>query len=136
MTNRRGGAQVPSLMVVVLLAAGCGGSRPHAAAPPTPKLPHALAQSWARQADAIAADLAAGDGCLAQTRAIALRTQVVAAVNDRRIARRYLEPLVGTVNDLPGRISCTPPAPAPSPGASKDGHGHKGHDKHGKGGGD
>ena len=115
--------------VIALMAAGCGGTR-HAAAPPSPpKLPRALAQSWAQQADAIAAALAAGDGCTAEARAVALRTEVVQAVNARNIPRRYLEPLSGTVNDLPNRISCNP---APTPGNSK--YGHKQKDKHENGG--
>ena len=111
--------------LVALTAAGCGGGAKHIAAPATPKLPRALAQSWAQQADAIAAALAAGDGCTAEARAVALRMEVVQAVNARNIPRRYLEPLAGTVNDLPGRISCNP---APTPGNSK--LGHKQRDKH------
>jgi hypothetical protein len=110
---------------VALAAAGCGGSAKPAAAPAPPKLPRTLAQSWAQQADAIAASLAAGDGCGAEVRAVALRTQVVQAVNERRIAPRYLEPLVSTVNDLPDRISCTV---APAPAATK--HDRKDKSKH------
>jgi len=123
---------------VALTAAGCGGGAKHIAAPATPKLPRALAQAWAQQADEIAAALAAGDGCTAVTRAVALRTQVVQAVNDRRVARRFLGPLVGTVNDIPDRIACNPPA-APAPAGTTHGHerwhthGHK-HGGHGDGG--
>ncbi|MCW2975263.1 MAG: hypothetical protein JWM06_544 [Actinomycetia bacterium] len=121
-------ARAIGIGVVALAAAGCGGSAKPAAAPAPPKLPRTLAQSWAQQADAIAASLAAGDGCTAEIRAVALRTQVVQAVNERRIATRYLESLVSTVNDLPARISCTV---APAPATTK--HDHK--DKHGKGNG-
>jgi hypothetical protein len=130
-----------TLAIVVTLAgltaAGCGGSAKPAAAPAPPKLPRVLAQSWAQQADAIAASLTAGDGCTAKQRAVALQTQVVQAVNDRRIPTRYLEPLVGTVNDLPNRITCVV-APAPAAADTKPGdakHGDKKHgggDKHGK----
>jgi hypothetical protein len=140
------------VVLVVLGVAGCGGAR-HAAPPESvPKLPRVLAQSWARQADDVAAAVDAGDGCTARRRAVALRKEVVGAVNAHRVPRRYLEPLVSTANDLAGRIVCTPPAPAPAPvvpaGDTHDehdnGHGkHGGHDKppghdkhgkHGKGG--
>ena len=118
-----------AVALAALAAAGCGGAA-HTAAPAPPKLPRALAQEWAQQADEIAAALAAGDGCTAETRAVALRTQVVQAVNDRRVARRFLEPLVGTVNDLPDRIACNP-APAPAPADTTHGHGHEHSHSHG-----
>jgi hypothetical protein len=58
-------------------------------------------------------------------------------VNAHQVPRRYLEPLVSTANDLAGRITCAPPAPAPvAPPVDKHGkHGkdHK-HGKHGDGG--
>jgi hypothetical protein len=124
-------------ILVALGVAACGGAR-HAAPPkPVPKLPRALAQSWAQQADDIAAAVDAGDGCTAHRRAITLRAQIVGAVNAHQVPRRYLEPLVSTANDLAGRITCAPPAPAPvAPPVDKHGkHGkdHK-HGKHGDGG--
>jgi hypothetical protein len=116
-----------AVALVALAAAGCGGNAKPAAAPAPPKLPRALAQSWAQQADAIAASLATGDGCTAEARAVALRTQVVQAVNGSRIPARYLEALVGAVNDLPDRITCTPaPAPAPAAGTTTQGETPKG----------
>jgi hypothetical protein len=115
----------------VLALAGCG-SDAHRSTPKTPRLPRALAQSWAQQSDAIASALAAGDGCTALHRATALRTDVIAAVNTRRLPHRFLEPLTSAVNDLAGRIRCVPP-PAPPP-PREHGHG-KGHG-HGKDNGD
>jgi hypothetical protein len=110
--------------------AGCGGSQ-HAAPPkPVPKLPHALAQSWAQQADDVAAAIDAGDGCTALRRAVTLRTQVVDAVNSHQVPHRYLEPLVSTANDLAGRITCNPPAPAVKP--AKPANHEKKPPKHGK----
>ncbi len=85
-----------------------------------------LAQSWKQQADSVASALAAGDGCTAQRLSTALRTSVIAAVNARRVPRRFLDPLTSGVNELASQITCTPP-PAP---AQSD-YGHKG--KHGKG---
>lgn len=119
-----------ALLGVLTLLAGCGSAttqtrtvRPH--------LPRPLARDWARQADAVAAALAAGDGCLARQRATALQAAVIAA--EPRIGTRFQEPLTSAVNDLAGRITCTPPAPAPQPAPpGKHGRGHAhGHDKHG-----
>jgi hypothetical protein len=125
------------VLLVVLTAAGCGGGGHPVVAPKPPKLPRALAQSWAQQADAVAAAVDAGDGCTALQRAVTLRTQVVGAVNAHRVPRRYLEPLVSTANDLAARITCTPPAPAPAPTPPPEKHGKPPkHDKHGKHGGD
>jgi hypothetical protein len=124
-----------ALLGVVVLA-GCGSTQ--TPKPVQPHLARALAQPWRAQADAVAAALAAGDGCLARERANALQTSVIAAVNDRRVPQRFQEPLVSAVNDLAGRITCVPPAPQPAPAAPPPKHGH-GHDKppkhehHGKG---
>jgi hypothetical protein len=130
---------------VALLCAGCGGVG-RAPEPPTPKLPHALAQTWSRDAQAIAAALAAGDGCGAKTRAAELRSAVIAAVNARRVPQAFLEPLTSAVNALPERIACTPPAPAepaaqtPKPEThgkpEHPGHGHGQGHGHGKKGND
>ena len=121
---------VPALAAAVaaLAAAGCGGTTNTAPAPP-PKLPRALAQSWAQQADAIATALAAGDGCTAETQAVALRTEILQVTSERGIAQRLAARLVGPVNDLPGRITCTPAPPAPKHGPK---HEHKKKEKHGK----
>jgi len=107
------------LLAVVVLAAGCGGGGRREVTAKPPHLPRALARSWSRQAAAVAAALAAGDGCGAQAQSIALRSQVIAAVNARRVPPRLLEPLTSAVNSLPGRISCTPPAEHPKPGPGK-----------------
>jgi hypothetical protein len=113
-------------LLAVLALAGCGGTAKHSAPPQQPKLPRVLAQSWKRQADSVASALAAGDGCMALRLSTALRGSVIAAVNARRVPRRFLDPLTSGVNELASQITCTPP-PAPAPSD----HGHKG--KHGKG---
>lgn len=118
---------------VVLLLAGCGGSGTPQAKRVQPRLPRALASAWRARADAVAAALRGGDGCAAQANAVALRTAVIQAVNDRRVSPRFQEPLTAAVNDLASRIACTPP-PAPVPPAHGHGHGHD-HGKHGKDGG-
>jgi len=121
-----------ALLVVGL--AGCGGA---ARVPPKqPRLPHALAQQWRGEADRIAAALAEGDGCTARQDAVALRGEVIDAVNARRIPTRLLEPLTSAVNSLPGRITCTPVEPTkptkppkhakpPKKPGKTHGHGHE-----------
>jgi len=132
----------PLLSLAACLAlAGCGSAaapQEHSAAPP--RLPRALAHAWAQEADDVASALAAGDGCTARERAAELQRHVIAAVNAHRVARPLLEPLSSGVNDLAGRIVCTPPPPASTVEqedgpAHGPGHGHaKGHEKHGHGG--
>jgi hypothetical protein len=119
------------LVALTALLAGCG-SETAQPKPAPPKLPRALAHAWAQQATAIAASLAANNGCDAKTRVAALQQEMVAAVNAHRIPRRLLEPLSSGVNDLAAQITCTPPAP-PAPKDDK-GRGHKkhGHEKKGK----
>jgi len=122
-----------TILLLVVLLAGCGGGS--STTPKPPQLPRALAHEWRGQADRIAAELASGDGCTAQHDATALRAQVIAAVNARRIPPRLLEPLTSAVNSLPERITCTPAPPpkhAKKPRKPKKPHGH-GHGK-GKGG--
>jgi hypothetical protein len=114
-------------VLAVLLLAGCGGAA--TVTPRKPTLPRALASSLRTQADAVAAALAANDGCLARQRAIALQGSVIAAVNAHRVPPRFQEPLQSAVNDLAARITCTPPAPAPAP--PEHGRGHGKHGKHG-----
>jgi hypothetical protein len=115
-------------VVVVLLLAGCGSQAATKPKIVRPHLPRALAQDWARRADGVAAALAAGDGCLAQERAVALRTSVIE--HEGRAGRPSQEPLTSAVNGLAGRITCTPPAAPTPPEPQPPGHG-KDHGKHG-----
>jgi hypothetical protein len=125
--------RVAVVVVALVLLAGCGGSR-RAGPPPSPRLPHALGHSWSRQANAVAAALAANDGCTAQQLARRLRAEVIEAINAGRIPQRLLEPLTSAVNALPARITCTPPPAPDEHGHGRDhGHGH-GHDQGGEGG--
>jgi hypothetical protein len=121
----------------VLIAAGCGGSHAKETTARQPHLPRALAESWARQADAVAAALAANDGCTARAQATALQQSFIAAANGHRVPQRFLEPLGSSVDDLAGRITCTPPpapeatpTPAPAPRTGK--HEKKPKHEHGK----
>ncbi|HEY2544210.1 MAG TPA: hypothetical protein VGH92_14310, partial [Gaiellaceae bacterium] len=90
------------------------------ATPPVAKPPHiprALAREWAVQANAVADALAARDGCTAVAHANTLRADVDQLQS--RIPARLRATLLATVDALPGRITCNPPAPQPHP-----------HDKH------
>ena len=101
------------LAAAALVLAGCGGGGGGGATradPVPPRLPRALAQTWAQQADAVAAALAAGDGCTAERLAGRLRAEVAGATG--RAPRRLLAPVESAVDELAGRITCTPP-PAP-----------------------
>jgi hypothetical protein len=128
-----------ALLGAAFLLAGCGSAATSQTRTVRPHLPRALAHEWARQADAVAAALASGDGCLAQQRATALRAAVLEA--EQRVGARFREPLTSAVNDLVDRIVCTPPAAPPAPAApappapAQHGHGkakghHEGHGKH------
>ena len=96
------------LLLVAVLAAGCGGT---AARPGQPLLPHAVGSGWASEADAVAGLLDDGDGCSAHRRAVSLQRDVIAAVNARQVPHRLLEPLGSGVNGLVERSSCSSPPP-------------------------
>jgi hypothetical protein len=115
--------RVAVLLCCAFGLAACGGGQRGTPKRPS-QLPRALAHSWARQANAVAATLARGDGCTAQRLAATLQSQVIAAVNARQVPRRFLEPLTSGVNELTSRIVCTPPRPAAPGDGEHKGHGH------------
>ena len=107
------------LLAGAALLAGCGSQATTKPTVVRPHLPRALAQDWARQADAVAA-----------ARAVALRTAVLE--HEGRVGHRFQEPLTSAVNGLAERITYTPPAPPTPPEPQPPGHGHgKDHGKHG-----
>jgi hypothetical protein len=104
------------------LFAGCGGGKQ--AAPIPPKLPHALGQRLASEADAVAR---AASGCAALTRAQTLRNDVNTSL--AQIPGRLRAPLRLRAAELASRFSCSQPAPQPTPPPLEHGHGkHKGQD--------
>jgi forkhead box protein L len=110
-------------IALVLVLAGCGSGK--TTAPPVakpPRIPHALAQAWVAQANAVAQALAESDGCTAVAHATALRSEV--SSNETRVPRRLRSQLLATVNALPGRITCNPAPPPPSPPAHPHPHPH------------
>jgi hypothetical protein len=89
------------LLLALFVVAGCGSGATKYSGPP---LPRALAQRWAQRADTIAA----ADACSEQQQAVALRTDVILAVNKRKIPEHWLEPLTSKVNALAAHQACTP----------------------------
>ena len=70
--------------------AGCGSAK-HAAPPPPPRLPHALAVRLAREADAVARY---------PKLAVRLQQDVIAAINARRVPGPLQEELQSRANAL------------------------------------
>jgi hypothetical protein len=131
--------RVAAIAAAALVLAGCGGSTAPPPVAKPPRIPRALAQSWAAQANDVAQALQAGDGCTAVRYATELRASI--AQSELQVPRRLRAMLVSTVNALPGRITRNPapppvnPHPHPHPPHHPpDHHGH-GHDR-GPGGGD
>ena len=105
------------------LLAGCGG---HAAAPPPkpPRIPPAVAQQLATDADAVAAL----SGCSGHDAAMKLQRDAIAAIS--RVPARYREQLMSAANELAARVPACPP---PEKKHEDHGHGHGKHKKHGEG---
>jgi len=99
-----------------------------------PTIPRAVAAELATQADAVAADLQAGNGCAARDRFYGLSGAVDRAVAANRIPVRLQAPLESAVASLGSRITCTPPKPPKRkpPGHEHHQH-HKGPGNHGEG---
>jgi len=72
-------AKSSTLLAIVFVAGACGADRD--AAPPPPRLPPALAQRLAAEADAVAARLEAGDPCGGAEQAAALQQATIQALN-------------------------------------------------------
>jgi len=113
----------------VALLVGCGSSaRQTPTVKPAPKIPAAVAQQLAFDADAVASR----QGCAARAPAKQLLDDVIAAAG--RIPARYQEPLTSAANELYARIPACPPPHGQGQGNGKGkkpkhgkGHGHKKH---------
>lgn len=121
--------------LVVLVAAGCGGSsRPDSSA--ARGVPRVLASEWASQASAVADAAAAGDDCQAAQLAAALRTDVIE--KEAQVPARLQSALLTGVNALADRIVCqappqtvTVPAKEPPKPPEPPKHDHHDHPKPG-----
>ena len=106
------------------LLAGCGNRE--AAPPPKPaRIPPAVAQQLAADADAVSAV----SGCSAHDAAAKLQRDTIAAIS--RVPARYREQLMGAANALAARVPACPPPPEKK--HEDHGHGHGKHKKHGEG---
>ena len=119
-----------------LLATACGGG---SASPPAssggraaPTIPHTVALQLASQADRVAADLRAGDGCRARDDATLLQQAASDAIAAGDVPASLATPLTSSVTTLAQRIVCHPPKPKP-PGDEH--HHHKHGDGNGQGNG-
>lgn len=117
-----------------LLAAACGGG---SGTPPAssggraaPAIPHTVALQLARQADRVAADLRAGDGCHARDAAKLLQQSASDAIAGGDVPVALAIPLTSSVTTLAQRIVCRPAKPKPP-----DHHHHKHGDGNGQGNG-
>ncbi len=113
------------LVASSIVLAGCGTSSPPRK--PPPRVPAAVAQRLAAEADAVAA----AQGCAAREPATRLQTDAIRLIG--RVPGRYQEPLMSSISDLVSRIpKCGPPKK--ETGHEKDHGRHEhGHHKHGKG---
>jgi hypothetical protein len=116
-----------------LFAAACGGG---SGAPSTtsshgslPAIPHAVAFQLASQADRVAADLRAGDGCRARDDAALLQQATSDAIAGGDVPASLATPLTSSVTTLAQRIVCHPLRQKPP------GYDHHHHHKHGDGNG-
>jgi hypothetical protein len=113
-----------------LLAAACGGTSGSPSASSgrraAPTIPHTVALQLASQADRVAADLRAGDGCRARDDATLLQQATSHAIAGGDVPASLATPLTSSVATLAQRIVCRPPKPKPKP------HEHHHHDHHHK----
>lgn len=93
-------------LVLVLLAAGCGGGERSA---PPPKIDPAVADRLATQSDAIADALDADEVCTAAIRADELQRATVDAINAGAVPPVFQEDLQARVNELVNEVNCPPP---------------------------
>jgi len=137
-TYRAMSRTVLAAALVVLVAAGCGGSArsPELAARGVPRV---LAREWASRASAVAVAAKSGNSCRALQLASSLRDDVMSAQG--RVPARLRSPLGTGVNALADRFTCRPKVTAPTgppkhpkPPGTKHGPGPPDHhgDDHGK----
>ena len=112
----------------VLALAACGGGGDNV---DEPKIDRPLAAALAARSDEVATLLERGDRCRAKNEADALRRELTAAINSRRIPDVYLEDFSGLVNEIAAQIVCRVPQlpPPPTDDEADDDHGHGDGDK-------
>ena len=116
-----------TLLLVVILLAGCGTHARPTVRVPAPKLPRALAAELAQKSDDVARKLELGDSCGALGSATDLQRRTIDAINAGHVPERLQEPLQAAVNRLATTIRCVPPQPEKHHGKHED---EKKHGKH------
>ena len=121
------------------MLAGCGGDggREQARSEVSgPRVERALANGLAGRSEEVARRLESGDPCGARAEADALRNDLIAAINARRVPQEYLEDLTAAANEIAEQIpECAPPPPEPPPpdGEADEDEGNGEDDEKGKG---
>jgi hypothetical protein len=128
--------RIAAVALACLLFAACGGgtSSPSGGAghPAGPKIARAVAFQLASQADRVAADLRAHDGCRARDDAALLQRAASDAIVNGDVPAPLAAPVASSVAALAERIVCHPPTP---PGREHHHHGHGDGNGQGDGGG-
>lgn len=127
----------PVAVAAVALALGACGGQEEAQAPP-PKLPPALAQELAADADTVAARLDAGDPCGASEQAAALQQRVVEAQNRPGEVPDALREDLGLavailVDRAQAECAAAQPPPPPPPATTVDEEDDEGEEENGEG---
>lgn len=124
----------PAGLLVVLLAAACGGED-------LPTVDAAVAEELAGRADVLAGQLEAGDACGARETAGGLVTVTSEARDAGTVPAPVAGEVIATTRDLVRDVTCAPapepdPEPEPAPPADEDddpGPGERGKGNEGKG---
>ena len=93
-----------TVLLLALVAAGCGGGSEEPAS--APAIPRTLAQRLADQADAIAATYESGDQCAAAHEADDFLAAARQAVETGRIPPELQDQLLTAANDVVNEINC------------------------------
>jgi hypothetical protein len=97
------------VLVLVVIAAGCGGSgRPSATTAVAPRIPAVLGASLASRAHRISVALLRGDSCKAAAQADRLNGAIEQAVATGAIPRRLQAPALTAASRLAASIVCRP----------------------------
>ena len=108
---RRGGTWL-ALAGAVLALAACGGNGGDAA-PDEPGLPPGLAERLAKESEAVADKLDAGDQCGAAQQADVLEDAVEQAIAEGNIPDPFQAELTAAAKKLQNEVNCPQPAPPP-----------------------